>query len=754
MRIHKLTASFGKLSKETLALGSGLNIIYAPNEGGKSTWCAFLRAMFYGISTRERDKGTLIADKNRYAPWSGAPMEGTAELHWRGREITLHRFSKGSVPFGGFEAAYAETGTSVGELNGENAGELLLGVGRGVYERSAFVGQGALLFSGSEELERRITALVSTGEETISYTEAESALRDWRNRRKVNKSKGLIPRLEEEKACVEDILDRLEDARRRHDGALVEISALDTQRKELEAESELHRRIAQAALDQQYNDALAELEKARLEESSLRERLSRFGALPEREKLREAQGQLALLLNLRNSADTAESRLSDANRALKTAREEAGDPRFPGLDPNGADRKVSEDISHMKELERPRRTASLLGGLSLILGALAAFLAVSGALRATGLPNWAAPLISALFITAGLIFFLLENVSRRKRRAAGSAILSGYGAQKADELLLAAAVYREKYELAAQEERKTEALSLSLADLIQQSGALEESLFFFVRAFAPEVTDTYGISAALSRALKLQEEYSAASVRREGAEGMLAAVARAGGRPSPSQGALNPPARSPRETDLALEAAVRELTRLRSVLAMAKGEMNTLGDPAALEARREELKVQIFARQQEYRALEIASEVLCEANEALSARFSPALGRRAGELMRSLTGGAYGSLALARDFSASATEAAGAFPRKAVLLSQGTIDQLYLAVRLAVCELALPREDPAPLVLDDALTAFDDVRMGLALDCLRELGKERQILLFTCHRREGTYLAQMPGVTLIDLQTH
>ena len=79
-------------------------------------------------------------------------------------------------------------------------------------------------------------------------------------------------------------------------------------------------------------------------------------------------------------------------------------------------------------------------------------------------------------------------------------------------------------------------------------------------------------------------------------------------------------------------------------------------------------------------------------------------------------------------------------PRRAITLSQGTVDQLYLAVRLAVCELALPAEDPSPLVLDDALTDFDDGRMALALDCLKDLSQERQILLFTCHGREKARL--------------
>ena len=50
-----MTAAFGKLQGHTLELKDGLNIIQAPNETGKSTWCAFLLAMLYGINSRERD---------------------------------------------------------------------------------------------------------------------------------------------------------------------------------------------------------------------------------------------------------------------------------------------------------------------------------------------------------------------------------------------------------------------------------------------------------------------------------------------------------------------------------------------------------------------------------------------------------------------------------------------------------------------------------------------------------------------------
>ncbi|MEA4955326.1 MAG: AAA family ATPase, partial [Pseudoflavonifractor sp.] len=99
MKLNSMTATFGKLEKARLELGDGLNLIYAPNEGGKSTWAAFWRAMLYGIDTRDRDRKGYLADKNHYQPWSGAPMEGELTLEWQSRDITIRRGPKGSTPF-------------------------------------------------------------------------------------------------------------------------------------------------------------------------------------------------------------------------------------------------------------------------------------------------------------------------------------------------------------------------------------------------------------------------------------------------------------------------------------------------------------------------------------------------------------------------------------------------------------------------------------------------------------------------------
>ncbi|MFQ9915781.1 MAG: hypothetical protein ACLRWQ_04730 [Flavonifractor plautii] len=66
--------------------------------------------MLYGINTKERDRQGYLAEKNRYQPWSGAAMEGSVELLWQGRDITLAPGAQGQHPFGGFEAVYTGTG--------------------------------------------------------------------------------------------------------------------------------------------------------------------------------------------------------------------------------------------------------------------------------------------------------------------------------------------------------------------------------------------------------------------------------------------------------------------------------------------------------------------------------------------------------------------------------------------------------------------------------------------------------------------
>lgn len=70
---------------------------------------------------------------------------------------------------------------------------------------------------------------------------------------------------------------------------------------------------------------------------------------------------------------------------------------------------------------------------------------------------------------------------------------------------------------------------------------------------------------------------------------------------------------------------------------------------------------------------------------------------------------------------------------KIVDLSDGTRDQLYLALRLAVLEDFLDKAGPVPFIVDDILVNFDDRRAEAVMSVLAELGQRTQVLLFTHH---------------------
>jgi chromosome segregation protein len=106
---------------------------------------------------------------------------------------------------------------------------------------------------------------------------------------------------------------------------------------------------------------------------------------------------------------------------------------------------------------------------------------------------------------------------------------------------------------------------------------------------------------------------------------------------------------------------------------------------------------------------------------------------RAGEIVATVSGRPGRRLALDDGFAASVIEPSGdvALPAQ---LSQGTRDQVALALRLAVLD-RIADEVPLPLVLDDPFLHWDDERVRHARAMLEALAAERQVVLLT-HRRD------------------
>ena len=735
LRIHRMSATFGKLDQQTLELADGLNVIQAPNESGKSTWCAFLLAMLYGVNSRERDRAGFIAEKNRYAPWSGAAMAGRLDCRAGKNELTLTRATKRqTAPLGDFRAVYAGTNDDVPGLTGQSCGETLLGVSREVYERSAFIRQAGLPVTQDAGLERRIAALITSGEEDTSYSEAADALKKQLNRRRHNRT-GQIPALEAELAETRRQLAELTETERSLTQARQTADRLAREEEELSSLLALHDRWDAArqlrTLDEARSEAAAAAETA----DRLR-RQAEETRLPENEAIARLRGAIVNLETVRKSVDRAMAEKDAAMKAQVRAETAVSDSPFAGRSADEA-RRAAEGVPPV------RRKA---WWLPVLLAALCA----GGVLlvRAVGgvLPLWAAAPAGAAGLLAGLLAIFGRERADRKGRLA---YLAGYGASSAEELTALAERYgalcraRDEAQAAAVKTAATyDALYASLT-------SNEQGILLEVRRFAPAAFDIPTADGALRECAVRRRELNAALSAADTARVRCETLARQAPEDAPSEDApTQPPARSREDLETALVPVRTELSAARSAADRLSGRISAMGGRAALEAQEERLTAKIAVLNDEYDAIALAMETLEEANSELQNRFAPQLGQRAAELFSLLTDGAYSDVALDRSFHLAAAPAGDPIRRDAQLLSAGAGGQLYLAVRLAVCELVLPREDAPPLVLDDALADFDDRRCRIALRLLKEEAKRRQILLFTCHSREAAFFDGDPEVSV------
>lgn len=752
MKIRSMSASFGGLNKARLDLGEGLNLISAPNEAGKSTWCAFLKAMLYGIDTRDRDKKNYLADKNRYQPWSGAPMEGEMQLEWQGREITLRRGPRGNTPFGSFSAVYTNSGETVPELSAANCGQLLTGVGREVYERSAFIGQGGTLaITTAPELEKRIADLVTTGREDVSYAQVERRLREMRNRRRVNRSVGQIPELETELSQVQEQLAALEQVSARAVELAAQREKLEQVKTALEAEREVHKRLAQGELDRRYAQAEEELSAAREQLAALEREFARFGPQPEERALLDAQSNLAYLKVLDEEIARGQEELKQAQEDYVQAQIALQDGPFAGQSAQEAEERVQADLKKREQAGARAQSLSkrkgLLAGLAVL--ALAAAAACWFLLPGAETVRWGAAGGCAALAVLLAAFSVRSGKNSKAALLQGQEILARYGVEEEDGLNALLRDYQQRCRRAEEANDRCKNVRGAVNDHQARRENTHSDLLDFVHVFAPEVSTLNGCSAALSRALKLGHDLELARQRVTERQLRLSDLTAQGGKTAEGTEQPAAPARTREETERMLAAACAQLEQVDRELNQILGRQRAMGDPAGLSARQEQLREQLERKQGEYAAIDTALEALARANTRLRERFSPELNRRAGGYLSRLTGGKYDRLTLNRELEGAAAQAGDPMTRSALYLSRGTVDQLYLAVRLAVCELCLPQRPP--IVLDDALADFDDGRTAQGLALLRELAEEQQVLLFTCHGRERAQLEGAPGVTVLSL---
>ncbi len=142
---------------------------------------------------------------------------------------------------------------------------------------------------------------------------------------------------------------------------------------------------------------------------------------------------------------------------------------------------------------------------------------------------------------------------------------------------------------------------------------------------------------------------------------------------------------------------------------------------------------------QSLHALEIAEETLQGTAKEAGNSGTDTMKKKASEIFARITEGRYSRIEFERGQHIFVWDGVRRIP--AERLSRGTIEQIYLSVRLAAADMLL--EEDVPLIFDDAFAFYDDKRLESALKWLSGQGK--QVIIFTCQNREEEIVEKLRG---------
>lgn len=508
------------------------------------------------------------------------------------------------------------------------------------------------------------------------------------------------------------------------------------------------------------------------------------GWIADAEAAAEAMARLAALEAREAEAEALRAALRPALEALAAAT--GGVEAAPALPPAALARAIGQALAALEQVHADWRAAEAArAGARRERAQAEAALAraraaaadwegrYAAALAAAGLDRALPPAAARAALEAWReVSPALERHAEGERRAAG--LERDIAAFETEARALAARLAPELAALAAGTiaEALTERLRAARADAVRRDAALREAEARARRRAAAEAAAA-DAGARITRAMEglppgLDPAAAAAALRARDAARAEAARARArlaeaaaGEDPAALRAALegfDPDAAAVEAEELRIEAErlAAESNAAAARAAEARRAREARETAAGAEAHafaRAAARAEAQAAARDWLVRRIAALLLARAGELHRESQGGGLVGRAGELFARLTGGAFAGLAqlwgeddrpvlVARRPGGAQVGLAG--------LSEGTRDQLYLALRLAFLEEHARRAGPLPFVGDDLFQTFDDARAEAGLETLAEVGAGFQVILFT-HEESLVELARRRLGRALDL---
>ena len=740
MKITELNISeFGCIKNKKITLDGSMNVIYGENESGKSTLLLFIKFMLYGLGRRSASN----SERERSVSWSSHSAAGSMTVTSNGKSYRIER-------------RYVESGRSGNEklsvvclddgseINvGDGVGEYFLGVPREVFESSACVGQMSSTEINGEKISASIQNILTSADESVDSAKILKKLDTIRvSYRHKSKSGGSLYDAEQKISAQKQRLEKAREA----------TLSLDEQTQKLAAS---RRELDIVKADFEYQDSLLtefnkiniikrfdECKKKESECADIKEKREglvaeafKNGFLPTRQHLVELDFSI-------KSLEAAQTRYDEKKTQLDNLGMGGYDEHLCELAKRAEEHGGS--VAILADVESKKKQSKKYFVLTLVLFAVSGIVSGAGIALALALGLvWAFGALATLVLP---IAYAIVGAGKKKAIAAQiNAIAAEYDTTPdglADKLDACARAFAE-YRAGSLSTAKAE------AELGEAKRALEEAESQVELLLAKSSSNTEptveNARAELYRLAKALKEYESLLSEEQTLERLIEAEREALCHYNEDELRAEVSIDVSTVTPMAIAEAERArkfLLQKKNTLEQRIANLNdyviglrvNAADPLPIADELVELEKKYLADCEFYDALTLAMESIEQASKVMSGSVMPAIVSRASEVMSRVSDQKYTTLRATSSFGVSLDS--DGFGIKSDFLSGGTKDCAYISLRIALFMKIFWANLP-PLVLDEALCQFDDVRAGRMLEYLFEISKsDIQCILFTSHKRE------------------
>ncbi len=786
---------FGKFSQLRIEPNEGFNIVFENNESGKSTLQAFIRAMLYGQKGGRKSKDGSLPPQKHFKPWNSEQYAGILEYTLEnGKSYRVGRnFEKGTTNIYDDGANNITSNFSQSKDVGPEFAEEHLGIDEAAFERSAFISQlqSVINEEGKKNLIEKLSNLNTTGSEELSLSVAVNAIETallervgtkTSSTRPLNKVNDKLSELDKERLDLEELNERYLETFSSLKEQTSLLNNLDEELEKLNVKKEARKAKEILKLKEELeglieenkrkDESLKECNRSiiklkafeNIDEISISEQMMslyeekrlRESIIVEQERLQEVSDKREELEDVIDPEELFDKKIEDVTTAMEIYNEVKNSSKKAG---SGKQRYPYQEVKQNKAVKRNWLTFIIPAGL------LSSMLLMGNYFYKHELLFLLLGIFIAIVI--GSIYLISESKKHRlaKKALDASEELNRVLAESGFADMVDFVKYRETQinnrEKLSGYSRQIVNIKEHIENLSSKIEEIDVKWNLFIEKCG---LSEYGLERSafleylkqgLGNLKNTKEQKKMLLAEKENINDKCEIVLRQAGMlvgevfltSAELEGYvknLNPA----KEQDDGLPGA-----KLDEVIKLVEGRIKEAQlKIAALKARLEDVPAEselsrVIEEISQYKekkealemkgsALSLASQILKEVALDMQKNYIPELNKEMSRIMDLVTLGRYKKIStndeLKINLEVPETEELMPVSR----LSGGTIDQVYLSMRLAAVSLMDREREKLPLFLDEPFSQYDEERVKNAFELLKDISKERQIFFFTCRERE------------------